>query len=152
MAILLSFQIRDGEDQTTSIPFYSDTATAGEAATFAVATIPLLDAVIGGRVTGYTITENFASGILSKANPVAGSRNDAGATLSFRTANQRSWSHYLPSFLASKIVNKKVNADDAAVLAYRDHIVAGAAGFLPQNENYSDVISYRDGNQSTRDS
>jgi len=148
MATLISVRVLDAEGKTTPIPYYfPDSVNTVAAAQGKLDTLaPLLDGLIDGVITGADVSFGLAipgSGI--KTAPVAGSRNDAGATLSYRNSAGRAWSHYLPGFKASALVN------DVVVLAdVTSYNAAMVGALLASDDNALDLEGYRGGKQSRR--
>jgi hypothetical protein len=148
MATLISVRVTDAEGKTTPIPYYFpdsvDTVAAAQGKLDTLA--PLLDGLIDSVITGAEVSFGLdlpSSGI--KTSAVAGSRTDAGATLSYRNSAGRAWSHYLPSFKASALVNEEVVLTD--VISYNAAMVGA---LIASDDNGLDLTSYRQGKQSRR--
>lgn len=148
MANVLSVKIEDEEGGTKTIPYYFPVGTTHTdvSAWFLLAQVAL-DALIGGKIVEAVYSEAvFVNPALVKANPVAGSRADAGATLSFKNSAGVAVSQYIPTMKNSKLVNGIVVIDDGQVEAYTDLVISGAA----TDENELNIVSVTGGKQSRR--
>lgn len=148
MATLVSVRVTDAEGKTTPMPYYfPDSVNTVAAAQGKFDTLaPLLDGLIDGVITGADVSFGLTvpgSGI--KTSAVAGSRTDAGATLSYRNSASRAWSHYVPTFKAVFLVN------DVVVLADVTSYNAAMVGALvASDDNGLDLQGYRGGKQARR--
>lgn len=149
MANILSIKVRDGEGAETSVPihFPSDHTPAAAQTWFDTAA-GLLDNLIGGAIIGatYQVDLDVPAGLDAAE---AGSRNDAGATLSYANSNGIAHSLYLPSFLSSQLV-KKVVDESAEVTAWNLHYMGTALARQATDLNGLHLVNWRGGKQSTR--
>lgn len=149
----ISLDMIDGEGQTYPMVYYvNGTLSVAEAQSVFEALVPIArgisDAgVLRGRVS---FELPLPVGLVGAAIPGANSRVDYGATLSLANEVNRAFSHYVPAFKASKLVNKLVVATDADVVAYVDALISGVASKTFGDENFLDLTTLRRGIQSVR--
>lgn len=109
----ISYIFRDDEGHEMSVPLYSlntvDTVAGAQAlaATFVLAKGGASQSEIVRAVVEFDLP------VIDADVVEAGSRNDAGATLTFRTGANRKHSIYIPAFPASLIINGVVDINNA---------------------------------------
>lgn len=158
----ISISYVDGEGKQGSMLFYCDAAdvtTVANAITVVNGLIPNMfgddQPSAAGVLAAYaTFPLSLTAAQTAKPSaftPVAESRMDAGATLSFRNANTRAWPLYIPAIKGEFLSGGKVivvNGDPMDGLI--DTIIAGVSGLKITDDNGIDITAYREGNQSTR--
>jgi hypothetical protein len=160
--VLISIKFRDDEGGTGSVPIYVDSAdltTVANAITVANTIIPILfgtdqPSQMGVISAEVTFPLNLTAAQTAKPSafiPADDSRKDAGATLSFRNTNTRAWPLYVPGIRGEFISGGKVVVVDGSQMdGFIDTIIAGISGMKVTDDNGIDLVSYREGNQSTR--
>jgi len=141
----------DSEGHTMPVPVFFDT---GDISTVALAqtAVDLFDslfqAVSGSHLKGAEVC--FGLNAIAGA-PAAGSRNDAGAYLSFQNSVGSADGLYIPGFLTSKISNGVVSDADADVAALITEITGGGAADPLSTRNVAALwAAYRVGKQVVR--
>ena len=154
LVTLISFQYEDNEGDIRSYPvryLASEVNTVAEAQGIATDLAALISACVGVAVVGASVS--FPLTVPAGDTVDAGYRNDAGATLSFKTVADVSDSLYFPGFLLSRMSDGKVDESAADVGNLTNALVAGGGitgGFIATDENGVKYSSYRAGKQSTR--
>lgn len=156
-ACVISFKMTDDEDFSTTLPIHYDVSevnTVAEAQGIATDLAPMISAISGSKVVGAKV--EFPLTVPADIAADAGSRNDAGATLSFYNSAGKASSIYIPAFLADKITAGKVDYDTTPPNLVDTFIAAITAGtgvtgaFIATDGNALKLTSYRAGRQSTR--
>lgn len=146
---VVSITYEDSEGKRSSVAHYlpSTINTVALAKTETDGLIADLDAVTGCEIVECRVEFNIALPAGIKSSPAAGSRNDAGATLSFRNAADRAMSLYVPGFRTDKMAEEVVQSGDADVTALIAQLTLTGAWV---DENELALEAYRRGKQSTR--
>lgn len=159
---LISVKVQDGEGKERTVPFYCNSAevtTVANATTVINAIIPLLFGddnpsqcgVVSAEVT-FSLDLTAAETVKPSAfTPVAGSRFDSGATLSFRNENNRAYPLYIPAIRSVFIAGEKVVVNPGDEMDdFIQTMIAGVTGMDMTDENNLDITGFREGNQSVR--
>jgi hypothetical protein len=146
---VVSIVYEDSEGKRSAVAHYLPATinTVALAKTETDGLIADLDAVSDCEIVEANVTFNVALPAGIKSSPVAGSRNDAGATLSFRNSADRAMSVYVPGFKTSKIAGGVVQIGDSDVTALAAQFTLTGAW---TDENELALAAYRAGKQSTR--
>lgn len=151
----ISYIVKDGEDDLTRHLMYYDSAdvnTVADAQGIATTYAPLFEAISDCRIIGAEVTFSLTVPAPG-SNPAAGSRNDAGATLSFYQTAGRAFSIFVPGWKSSLMANKLVNAAGAGVQNFLNAITNGGGitgGLEASDPNALDLTTFVEGKQSTR--
>lgn len=160
--VIISISFRAEEDGQGSLALYCDAAdvdTVAKAITVANTIIPIMfgdnqPSSAGVLQATVTFPLNLTAAQTAKPSafiPAAGSRKDSGATLSFRNVNIKAFPIYIPAIKSEFIANKKVVVTPGGQMeGLINTIIAGVTGFKITDDNGLDLVSYREGNQSTR--
>lgn len=156
MAVLnLSFKVVDSEGMYSTVLVHfneSELATVADAQAAATVIAGKLNGISGCSVVGIT-AEFPLTAPVDGGGVDAGSRVDAGATLSFYNTSGRAWSMYIPGFLTSKMESGVVTASDSNVAGFIATMTTGADiddDVTPTDGNELQLQAYRKGFQSTR--
>ena len=120
---LITYKVKDSEDNVSSMPVYYDAAdvnTVADAQGIATSFAPLFNAVSGCKIIGAEVA--FPLTVPVPAAVTDGYRNDAGATMSFYNSEGRAWSMFVPGFLGTLMSNKVVNTAGAGVTNFTNKI------------------------------
>lgn len=125
----LNFTITDGEGHTgTTGVYFAEAETEADLAAFAAAFIPLIEAIIDGKVTKVTITKVLVAAVATGID--AASDIEIAAKFIFDVFNTvKNKVMSLGSFTRSKLISgtRNVNTADADVAAFVNYIIATPA-------------------------
>jgi hypothetical protein len=122
----------DGDTKQAHV-FLAGAATDADIGTFAAFWIPLLDAVIDGKIKDASVTKPLTLPGGLKAAAVALSEVQKGANFSFLNASRYKYGTWVPSFKPTLFSGDIVNQAGAGVAAFIASYVAGTAGIAPTN-------------------
>lgn len=130
MPVRVSYRLRDSEADTKLSPVvvdYADGQTLAQLQTIVTATIPLIEAVIGGYVEEADAVVTFLTTASGGGPSPAGVFNERGAVFLFETDGTRRESVHLPQILQSLMPADVVDIEDADVAAFLDVYVTGVS-------------------------
>lgn len=141
----------DSEGHVMPIPIFFDTGDVSTVA-LAQATYDAFDSLLQAVSGSALVAAEVCFGLnVTPGSPAAGSRNDAGAYLSFLNSVGSADGLYIPGFLGSKISNGVVNDGDADVAALITEVTgAGAADPFSTRNVAALWAAYRIGRQVVR--
>lgn len=151
----ISYIVKDGENDLARHLVYYDAAdvnTVADAQGIATDYAPMFEAISDCRIIGAEVTFSLTVPAPG-SNPAAGSRNDAGATLSFTQAAGRAWSLFVPGWKSGLMANKLVNEAGAGVGNFLNALLTGGGitgGLAASDPNALDLSAFVEGKQSTR--
>lgn len=126
MAYEANFTIKDGENHSsTTGVYFTDAETEADIAAFIAAAIPLIEAIIDGKVTKVTLTKTLVSALASGIDPT--SDVEIAAKFIFDVFNTvKNKVITLATFTRSKLIpgTSNVNTADADVTAFVNFMVA----------------------------
>lgn len=138
------FTIKDAKGKTSKVEIHLPGAVLLAAVeAFMNSFVLLLDAVIGGMITGMSATRNFTVPGAAKQAPQAASDVEEGALFIFNTVGGHQTRFRVPTFLETKVASdsRLVNQADAAVAPLINAMIAGLAGTLPSDARDEDITS-----------
>lgn len=150
----ITFKLVDSEDQyKTMLVHYneSEVDTLEKAQHIATILAPKIAGISGCKVVGARV--DFPLTVPADAAPDAGSRVDAGATLSFYNTSGTAHSLYIPGFLTSKMVSGVVTASDSNVAGFIATLTTGdgiTGSYISVDRHELPLQAYRKGFQSVR--
>ena len=140
--VMISANILDADGDTKAAhAFLGSAAIDADINTFAAFWLPLLDAVIDGKITGASVTKPLALPGGLKAGAVALSEVQKGANFSFVNASRYKFGVWIPAFTPSLFTGDVVNQGGAGVAAFIAAYVTGTGGIAPTNGFGFDLTS-----------
>jgi len=130
----------------------ADTATVAEIVADAQASFNLLDDITGMEGIVGQFTVQFPSTGLKTSPTAAIEANDAGLFSFERTGSTHRHTIEVPGLLATMIVNGKVNIADAAIVAWKNYILAAHTGIQACSEELQLLASFLSGAMGDRKS
>jgi len=132
--VLVSISVLDADGDTRSAKAHLPAGTTeADIATFATAYMPLLDAVIDGKIISaeYSKPLTLPGGL--KAGAVANSEVQKGANFSFVNSSRYKYGVWIPAWTPTKFTGDLVDQAGGGVAAFIAAYVAGLGGVLPTN-------------------
>lgn len=132
--VLLSVNILDADGDTKAAHVFLPAATTeADIATYAAAYMPLLDAVVDGKISSVSYSKPLALPGGLKAGAVANSEVQKGANFSFVNPSRYKFGVWIPCWTPSLFTGDVVNVAGAGVAGFRDAYINGLSGVLPTN-------------------
>jgi hypothetical protein len=122
----VSFSIRDADGDTSTISMNLNSADMASAVIRAETIMPLIDAIILGRIEDCKVAQNVLTATFTKAVPVAGSDNEVKGRFIFDSAGGYNTRVSLPSFDKNTwtVVGGAINTTNGnAVDAFVDEVI-----------------------------
>lgn len=131
---LLTTTLIDADGDTRTVPVFLPAATTeANIAAFATAYAPLLDDVVGGRITEQSYTKSLTLPGGLKTEPVEFSEVQKGALFSYANLSRYKWGLYVPTWLDILFVGDAIDLEGTGVAAFVDAYISGLASQLPTN-------------------
>jgi len=132
--VLLSVNVLDADGDTRAAKVHLPAATSeADIATYAAAFMPLLDAVVEGKITSATYSKPLALPGGLKAGAVANSEVQKGANFSFVNSSRYKYGVWVPSWTPTLFTGDLVNQGGTGVAAFINAFIAGLSGIQPTN-------------------
>lgn len=140
--VLISVNVQDADGDTRAAKIHLPAATTeADIATYAAAYMPLLDAVVDGKVVAAKYEKPLALPGGLKAAAVANSEVQKGANFSFNNASRYKYGVWIPVWTPGLFTNDLVNQVGAGVPAFINAYLAGLSGIQPTNGFGFDLTS-----------
>lgn len=132
--VLVSVNLLDADGDTRAAKVHLPAATTeADIQTFATAYMPLLDAVVDGKITAASYSKPLTLPGGLKAGAVANSEVQKGANFSFVNASRYKYGVWIPAWQPGLFTGDLVNQAGAGVANFINGYIAGLGGVLPTN-------------------
>lgn len=132
--VLVSVDVLDADGDTKQAKVHLAAATTeADITTFATAYMPLLDAVVDGKIVSATYSKPLTLPGGLKAGAVANSEVQKGANFSFVNSSRYKYGVWIPCWTPGLFTGDVVNQGGAGVAAFINAYIAGLSGIQPTN-------------------